>query len=400
MIGVDVEVAIDLLKEQVQLIDKTEECLLLDSLNRISGETVYAPMNNPPFDRSPLDGIALRAEDVRGATKEKGIVLTLVGEVCAGDYYEGVIESGQAVIIMTGAPIPKGANCVIRQEDILFKETTCIVYQGVRAFQNYCYEGEDIKKGSLLIEKGTCITPIHIGVLASMGIAKIRVREKLVVGVLSTGDELVEAGQELLPGQIYNANLYILVARLRELGVQPMILPKIIDDAHQVAACIAEHLPKVEILLTTGGVSVGKKDIMHKVIEILGAQRLFWKINMKPGTPMLTAKIDDKLLIALSGNPFAALVTFELIARPVMSKLAGEKRMTYQYRVATLQNQFLKSSVRRRFIRGYYQEGKVTLSQQHESGVLSTMTGCNCLVDIPAGTIGLQKDDSIQIILL
>ncbi|WP_242973044.1 molybdopterin molybdotransferase MoeA [Anaeromicrobium sediminis] len=393
-----------IISEYIKTLDE-EVINLIDSHERVLAEDIYAPINQPPFHRSPLDGYALQGEDSKGATIESPVTLKVIDEIFAGEYTQKVVKKGEAVRIMTGAPIPEGADCVIRQEDTDEGESLANIYKELKAFDNYCYEGEDIKKGTLIIKKGSFLNHIKIGVLASLGIDKVKVYKRPKVGLLTTGDELIEVGQSLSTGKIYNSNLYTLSMRLKELYTEPIILNIGKDCQEEIEREIKNSLDKVDLLITTGGASVGKKDLIKIVLEKMGANILFWKIDIKPGTHVLCSELDKKLIISLSGNPAAASITFEVLVRDYISKLTNINNISLNRKTAYFNDEFNKESIRRRFLRGICTETKektlVDLSNgTQSSGVLSSSLNCNCLIDIPAGTKGLKKGEKVEIILL
>lgn len=401
MENIELENAIEIILNKVFEIKECEEINLIEATGKIIEEDIYAAINNPPFDRSPLDGYALIDEDTKGATRENPIKLKVIDSVFAGGYSQKVLEKGQAVRIMTGAKIPKGANCVIRQENTNYDENVVEIYEELSEYDNYCFAGEDIKKGNLLIKKGELLTYIHIGIMASMGISKIKVKKKPKIALLVTGDEVGIPGYPLKEGKIYDSNLHLIYSRLNELGMKPIVSEIIGDEGVKVANKISEIIEEVDFVVTTGGVSVGQKDILHEALPLLKAERLFWKVNLKPGTPAMFSVYKDKPILSLSGNPFAALTTFELLARPILAKLSGNKTLQATRITATMVEEFNKESRRRRFIRGCYNEGGVKLPEgEHSSGILSSMIGCNCLIDISKGTSRLIKGDKVNVILL
>ena len=399
--GLELEAAIALLLENAPCSERTESVFLLEALQRISAEQIVAPRNNPPFDRSPLDGYTFRAADTLAASQDTPAKFAIVGEVCAGECFREKVQPGQAVRIMTGGKIPGGCDCVIRQEDVQAEGGILFVPRRLRPHENYVLCGEDIKSGSVLLQPGDVITAAHIGVLASMGYEKIRVYARARVAICSTGDELVDVGQPLPDGKIYNSNLYTLTARLKELGVTPVMLGIAGDDAKQAAALIRGEMEQADLFLTTGGVSVGKKDILHEVIKELPAQRLFWRVNVKPGTPVLAYTFKGRLGIALSGNPFAALATFELLVRPVLAKISRRPQVNYERCTAVLQDDFLKASPGRRFVRAKYAAGQVHLPPaNHSSGSMFSAAACNALLDIPAGSAALARGAAVDVVKL
>ena len=377
-----------------------EEVSLLDALGCELAEDLLSPMDQPPFPRSPLDGYAVRAEDLKGASKECPVILTVIDEVMAGGCTDVVLKEKTAVRIMTGAPVPKGADCVVRQEDTDYGEDKVSIYVEHHAFENYCFQGEDFRKGDCLVEKGTVLDSIAIGVAASMGRNRVRVYRKPRVAVFATGDELVEPGQPLLPGKIYNSNLYVLVSRLMELGIRPVLMQAVEDKEAVMGDRIKNAASQADLIITTGGVSVGKKDIMHGALEGIGARRLFWGIRMKPGMPTLCSVYENTLVISLSGNPFGAVVNMEVLVRPVLARLSHQDALIPKVEEGIMEDTFPKESRVRRMVRGVIADGRVTLPKGlHSSGVLGSMMGCNCLIDVPAGTKKLEPGDRVSVIL-
>ncbi|OOM09160.1 gephyrin-like molybdotransferase Glp [Clostridium saccharobutylicum] len=401
MLNVELEEAIELMTQSIEEIIDFDEIELIDAYGRISEEDIYAPMNNPPFDRSPLDGYALIADDTKGASKETIKTLTVVDVIYAGGDSKRTIKKGEAIRIMTGAKMPKGANCVIRQEQTNYGEDKVEIYRELSEYDNYCFAGEDIKEGDLLIKKGELLTYVHIGILSSMGITKIKVKSKPRIALLVTGDEVGIPGEPLKEGKIYDSNLHLLYSRLNEFGLKPIIYEIIGDSGERVSKRICEIADNVDFIITTGGVSVGQKDILHDALPLMGAKRLFWKVNLKPGTPAMYSLYKNKPILSLSGNPFAALTTFELLARPILGKITQNKNLYTKKVIGVMEDEFNKSSVRRRFIRAYFNDGKVSfVENKHSSGMLASMVGCNCLIDVREGTPKLNKGDKVEVVLL
>lgn len=395
------ESALALLLEHAAPVRETEEIPLGDALGRIAAEDVASPIAVPPFDRSPLDGYCLHSEDIAGASREHPAVLTVIGEACAGCGEVFAVERGQALRVMTGAPVPAGCDCVIRQEDTDEGMEQVRMYASVPHNRNICWTGEDVPLGAVMMHRGDTITCAHIGVLSSLGVARVRVYRRVRVALLSTGDELLQPGESLSFGKIYDANRAAITAHLQELGVRAHVLGSAKDEPQAVAQALAEAAKDADVLVTTGGVSVGKKDIMHKVLPLMGAERLFWQVAMKPGSPLLCGVYEGKLLICVSGNPFAALACFEVFAAPVLRKMAGKAVYENRRLRTTLRGEFGKKSPGRRLIRAYFDGVQARLvGNNHSSGSLSTVIGCNCLVDIPAGSDALCDGDEVEIILL
>lgn len=396
----ELEHAVEVLLSYVKT-PSVERVPLMEAAGRTAAEDVYAAISNPPFDRSPLDGYTFAAAGVAGATAERPVRLRVVGEECAGDFYVGTVGAGETVRIMTGGAIPAGCDCVIRQEDVTEDGDAILVPFPLRAHENYCDAGEDVRAGTHIIRQGQALRAADLAVLASQGHTEAAVYRRPRVAVASTGDELLPPGEPLRPGKIYNSNLFLIAARLKELGLEPVVLGILPDDVEEAAREIVAHAEGIDLFLTTGGVSVGKKDIMHGVVPAMGAERIFWRVNMKPGAPAIAYTRRDMLGIALSGNPFAAYATFELLARPVLARMQGRTEVQLRRTRAKLADAFPKECLGRRFLRARMgDDGLVYLPDQHESGTLYSAAGCDAFVDVPEGTPPLAVGTTVNVVLL
>ena len=386
---------------KIKMKEETETVWVTEALGRVCAENIYAVMDQPPFPRSPLDGYAVRSLDTAGASRENPVRLNVIEHICAGMYPKLKIGPGEAARIMTGAPIPEGADGVIMQERTDEGSDSVEIYQSVKSYGNYCKKGEDTCRGALLMEKGRSIHSSHIGILSSQGIETIPVYSVPVVAIMATGDELVPVGTPLEPGKIYDSNGPLLAARIRELGMKPFLLQRGGDDTEKLAEEIRKQLTECDALITSGGVSVGVRDCMPYVAEALGADVLFHGINVKPGSPMLAMIVEGKPVFCLSGNPFAAAATFEVLVRPVLERMRGRAQWKPEILLGILKSPFPKASPCRRLVRGKREDGKVWLPEgRHSSGMLSSMAGCNCLVDIPAGSGGLKAGEQVKVMLM
>ena len=370
-------------------------------LGRTLARGITAPMDQPPFDRSPLDGYALRAADTAGASPERPVPLTVVDTVYAGDEANVPVGPGQAVKIMTGAMLPRGCDCVLRQEDTDRGSPTVRLFRAVEPYQNYIRQGEDYRAGTVLLPAGTRLDAAAIGLLAGAGIDRAEVRRRPRVTVLSTGDEVVcPHVRPLPPGKIYGANAQLLTARLEELGIPAPGWEQVGAGPQAAAEAMERLLGGCDLLITTGGVSVGERDVLHQALPLLGAEEVFWRVACKPGSPARFSRYGGKPILSLSGNPFAAAATFELLARPLLAALAGEPHLLPRRRDAELSTSFPKPSPVRRFLRGRYEEGTVSLPEAHGSGALRSLVGCSCLVDVPAGSGPLEAGQTVSVLLL
>jgi molybdopterin molybdotransferase len=393
------ELARELLLAETVAVGGSIAAPLLAALGGVTAGEIYAPRDNPPFDRSALDGFAFRSDETAAASAEVPVRFSVSGVIYAGDRGESGFGPGEAVKIMTGAPVPPGADCVLGKEQVCVEGggEYVAVAGPVGKYDNVIFRGEDIKKGALLFPAGTVLKSAHLGVLASMGLGTVEIRRPLRIGLFCTGDELVPPGSPLLPGKIYNSNETLIASRFKELGFSAEVLPQTGDDADLAAQVIADRIDGFDLLVTTGAVSVGDKDIFHEVFTKLGVRRIFSRLRTRPGQAVLCGKYRNKLLLCLSGNPFAAILAFELLVRPVLAKMAGGGGI--QYRKAVLDTPFTKKAGIRRFVRAKLADGHVTLPGGNTSGRLFTFADCNCFADVPSDTESLKPGDEVDILL-
>ena len=395
-----VEEAVARILNALDVPEKTEEIPLLQALGRVAAGDVCARVAQPPFDRSALDGYALRAADIAAAGPETPVTLPVSRYLCAGSDPGGPLAPGTAARIMTGAPVPAGADCVLRQEDTESNGQTVTFHAPVEARANVCFAGEDIAPGKCLVSAGTRLDEVTLGLLAGQGVQTVTVYAKPRAALMPTGDELCSPETPLRPGKIYDSNGPMLAARMLRLGAEPTLLAAGPDDPAALAGKLARLLAEYPLVITTGGVSVGDRDYLPQAAEEAGAKLLFYGIDAKPGTPALAAGKDGHVLLCLSGNPFASFATFELLARPALAKLQGADPAPVRVRAA-LANGFGKPSPLRRFVRATLMGGVVTLPKGgHFSGGIGALAGCNCLVDVPAGSRALNAGDEVEVILL
>ena len=401
MDNLTVEQALEALLAHSKIIEETEVVPVLQARGKVLAEDMVAELDNPPFDKSPIDGYACKAEDFIGVSKEHPAELKVLEEIDAGQYSNITVEKGQAVRIMTGAAVPAGCDCCVRQEDTDYGEDTVKIFYPTRQWQNYCYQGEDFKRGTVLLKKGTRIGFVEAGILASMGKTEANVYRRARVAILTTGDEVMAPGQKLLPGKIYDCNQSLLAARMEDFGVELVKLDSIEDRPQAMTKAIQDIAPSVDLIITTGAVSVGKKDIMHEALELAGAQRIFWHIQMKPGMPTLFSVYQDTPVISLSGNPFGVAVSVDLLIRPMLQKMMQDEALKTRRKKCVLKNEFVKEVRGRRYIRAVTDGESVTIpTGLHSNGVLATMAGCNCLIEMQGGKPGTKVGELAEIILL
>ncbi|GMO31367.1 MAG: molybdopterin molybdotransferase MoeA [Termitinemataceae bacterium] len=397
---IDIEQAADIIQPNIEPLTKTALFKIKEALNKVSAKDIFAEIDIPPFDRSPLDGFALRSNDTIDASVENQIRLNVTGKIFSGDVFSGDVAKGCAVRIMTGAAIPKTCDCVIRQEDVEYNENdhTVIIKQKMAHNENYIFKGEDIKCGTKIFAQGTVLKSAHLAVLASLGIKNIECYRPPRIGILSTGSELLKAGDKLSGGKIYGSNDTLLFLRLKELGFDSTIMDTSADDPDLVAGQLKSIIENIDIFISTGAVSVGEKDIFHDVFKILNVKKLFWGLNMRPGGATLCGIYRNVPLFCLSGNPFAAFIGFELIVRPALAKIACRNDLFHTKTTAIL-TKAISSSPVRRFIRAFLENGNVTPAAENMAGQLYSLCASNCVLDI-APSIDLKCGSPVPVIML
>jgi molybdopterin molybdotransferase len=393
-----------------------EDKPILDCLGQVLAEDVFSPFDIPPLANAAMDGYAVQALDTYGASPEKPRRLSVIGSLGAGRVYDGVVGSGQAVRIMTGAPLPRGADSVVRFEDTSEGKGTpasneVSVFQANSRERNVRLAGEDVQKGALIFARGRFLTPAEIGVLASLGRLEVKVVRRPVVAILATGDELAELGEPLTPGQIYNSNSYSVAALVRWSGAVPQLLGIARDTRASLIARLRDGL-EADLLITTGGVSAGDFDIVKDILVQEG-DITFWTVRMKPGKPLAFGRIRGKDRkgnpraiphLGLPGNPVSSMVTFEMFVRPAIWKMLGRGELRRHIITATLQDDVENDDGRRVLARAVITEkgGQhyARLTGPQGSGILTSMSEANGLVIITEDSPGARKGDVVPVLRL
>lgn len=402
LVGITLEEAVSLICEEARYCEQTMEIDVEKAGGYCLAENIYAGIDNPPFPRTPVDGYAVNAADLVGASQENPAVLKVVDCVYAGeDGQSRTVHAGEAIRIMTGAPFPQGSNTAVRQEDTDYGEEVVKIYKEQKPYDNYCLQGEDYKKDSLMLKKGDRITFVEQGILAGLGRTTVKVAKKPVVRMLTTGDEVCAPGVPLLPGKIYDSNTMMVSSRLRELGITLSSMQHVADSEEVMAEELKKACEDADIIITTGGVSVGKKDILHGALEKLGARKVFWRVRIQPGTPSIFSVYNKTLIVSLSGNPFGAMANLELLVRPLLHKMTGDDFYAMEIKEGVMKQEFPKKSKGRRFVRAIYKNGEVTLPHGiFSSGAIGTLRGSNCLLDIAPGSPALQIGEKVTVWML
>lgn len=368
-----------------------------NALGCILAKSVSSGIDQPPFPRSPYDGYALRAADSAGASESAPVTLTVVGKSFAGAPADMSVGPGECVRIMTGGVIPEGADCVIMQEHTDEGVPAVKIFEPLSPYANYCKQGEDFRTGETLVSAGMRVTAAVCAVAASAGVTELSVHPRPWVALVSTGDELQKPGTMLTPGHIYDSNAAYLSARLTELGIPFIALDPIGDDPDKIADALQRAATLSEFAISTGGVSVGQKDYLPAAFHALGEQTVFHGVAMKPGMPAAFALLHEKPLLALSGNPFASAVTFELLGRLVLAKLASDSSLAPLKTQGVLAQDYEKRHPCRRFLRAVFENGALRFPPEQQNGQMRSMIGCNCLCELPAGDAPVAAGTAVNV---
>ena len=374
------------------------------SLGRVLAEDVYAAEDVPPFDKSPFDGYALRASDTVGASREHPVTLRILEEVPAGSMWKKFVEPGTATKILTGAPVPEGADTTVKYEDTEFTADTVTIFSECRSMDNVVVRGEDVHRGQLLAEMGTEIDGALMGTLAAQHIPEPMVYCTPRVGIVTTGSELADPEEELSGGKIVNTNKFTFLSAAEQAGCDSVVYGAPGDNPEDIANVLRLALEECDLVITTGGVSVGDYDFTPDAMERAGAEILIRTLDLKPGGASCYALRDGKLLCGLSGNPASALTNFYAVVLPVLRKLRGLRNPLLTELPVVLSEDFPKKSPKTRLIRGTLDlsdgVARMHVSKAQGNGVLSSLIGCNLLAEIPKGSPRLPAGTTLRAWLL
>ncbi len=384
--------------EQLEAVSAWECVSVRNALNRVLAQDVIAPFNVPAHDNSAMDGFVVRGDDLDASAETR---LRVVGTALAGSAFSGLVGEGQAVRIMTGAVMPAGGDTVVVQEVVKQAGEEVIIPPGQRLGQNVRRAGEDLSAGNPALTAGKRLGPSDLGLIASLGIAEVRVRRRLRVAFFSTGDELASIGRSLGPGEVYDSNRYTLYGALSRLGVDVIDMGVVPDEPQALEAAFTQAAEDADAVLTTGGVSVGEADYVKDLVARLGEVN-FWKVDIKPGRPMAFGRIRDAWFFGLPGNPVAVMVSFYQIALDPLLKLMGVNPLPIRPLLRARSVEGLrKSPGRREFPRGVlYQEGGewcVRPAGKQGSGILSSMTNANCFIVLPEEGGKVAEGDWVEV---
>lgn len=371
---------------------KEKEVALGNARNYVLAETLLSAINMPPFRQSNMDGFALCLHDT--------LDYEIIGEVKAGDFYTQTLQSGQAVKIFTGAAVPDSTQAVIQIEKVTVNGNQLQLQEAVMPDTNVRPLGSQILKKDVVLEKGTFLNAAAIGFLAGLGFTKVKVFQKSTISIVITGNELVQPGQPLSPGKVYESNAIMLQTALYKANYNEVTLYESHDDFENTKSTLKKAIDENEVVLVSGGISVGDYDFVGKALESLEVETLFYKVNQKPGKPLFAGKLKDKIIFALPGNPAASLTCFYIHVLPTLQRLSGMKvsyeskntmTLTHDYEVNNSRDQFLKASM---------EENEVTILPHQDSSMLDSYALANALVFLPNGNYQKTKGDKIAVYII
>jgi molybdopterin molybdotransferase len=375
----------------------------LEALSRILGEDIISGRDIPPGDNSAMDGYALRAADTLFASRKNHVTLRVIEDIPAGRMPKKKVKAGEASRIMTGALIPAGADAVLRVEDTESAGKKVRIFASVKAGMDIRLAGEDVKKGEHVLSRGDVIRPAEIGMLASLSRSFIYTFQKPVAAILATGDELVDVDELVPPGKIVTSNSYALAAQVMECGGIPLQLGIAKDNREDLAAKFQAAL-RADMIISSGGVSVGDYDLVKDVMKELGSTMQFWKVAMRPGRPLAYGTIGGKPLFGLPGNPVSSMVSFEQFVRPALLKMMGHRNLFRKSVQAILMENISKRSGFLAFLRAQavFEKGqyRVTTTGEQGSGILKSMVRANSLIVLPEKLTRAKKGDMVTVQLL
>lgn len=377
---------------------------LLAAPGRVLAEDVTARCNVPPHHNSAMDGYAVRSADVQDAAPDHPIELAVIDDLPAGYVSQQTLQTGQAIRVMTGAPVPDGADSIVRVEDTQpAGEQAVRILAAVPPQYDMRLAGEDVRQGQTVLRRGSVLRPADVGVLASVGRSGVTVYQRVRVAILSTGDELTPLDEPLRPGKIYNSNSYSLAAQVRQTGAVPILLGIARDTRDELEAAFAAGA-RADVIISSGGVSVGDYDLVKDILNQRGSRMHFWKVCMKPGKPQAFGTIQGTPTFGLPGNPVSSMVSYEIFVRPALLNMMGHSRIYRRVVTATMQDDLRKHDERKHFVRVVAREepgGYVASSTGAQgSGILMSMSKANGLAVVDEDRMQVKAGETVPVMLL
>jgi len=389
---IHVEDALRLVKTHVTPNHNTELKSIKNSVGHVLSEDIISPINMPPFRQSAMDGYAIHIHN--------DLTYRLIGEVKAGDDHHPTLEQGEAVRIFTGAPVPDTANSVVIQEKVIKENKKIILEDSSRLDDNIRPMGEQVMNGDTALKKGTKLTPPAIGYLISLGITNVRVYSKPKIAIVVTGNELIEAGHPLPYGKIYESNSSMLQSTLNHLGFENVTTHKVNDDYVNTLSILDDLIEQKDMVLISGGISVGDYDFVGKALNELNVHKVFYKVNQKPGKPLFFGKRNNSCVFALPGNPASALTCFYIYVQPSLDLISGMEETKLVRTLAKSNSDFTKKGVRAQFLKASVNNGHVDILEGQSSAMLQTFALANALVFVPGEKCEISKGEMLEVIPL
>lgn len=359
------------------------------SLGFILAEAIYSPMDMPPFRQSAMDGYAFSYSELKQ--------FDVLGVSQAGDFTNSILQKNQAIRVFTGAYVPDNLDTVVMQEHTTSIEKSIEINKMPMRFDNVRNKGEQIKENELVLEKNTLLTPAAIGFLACLGITAIKVYIKPKVAIVVTGNELVKAGKKLPLGKIYESNAIMLESALREIGIKKTATFRVKDNLKETKKVLKSCLSAFDVVLVSGGISVGDYDFVKEALLSNGVEKLFYKINQKPGKPLFFGKKDKKLVFALPGNPASTLTTFYVYVLPAIKKRMGFEAIHLPKIKRKINSDFTNVSGKSLFLKALYDDEKVTVLDSQSSAMLNSFAIANGLIYIPYNVVTIEKNNEVAV---
>lgn len=384
----------------------TEHVRLSQAYDRVLAKDTVAHTDVPPFNRATVDGYAVKAKDTFGADETKPIALKICGSINVGEVPHIAVEDGSAAEIATGAPIPEGTDAVIMFEYTIRKDAKVALYRPVSKGENVMKAGSDIKKGDMILKKGQTLSSWEIGVLAALGIAKVEVYKRPKVAIISTGPEIVELGKPLPSGKIYDINAHTLNAAVLECGGQPLNFGIVPDEADKLKTAIRKALSSADVVITSGGVSAGPRDLIPEILSQLGEPGIIIDgMAVKPGKPTTIAIVDRKPVFALPGHPTSSLLMFHILVRPIIVKMAGKTEEPLPFVEVIVGARIFSEKGRRTFIMvnlSRDKTGKTLVSPVATglSGAITTLTKADGFIELPESQQFINAGENVKVYLL
>jgi molybdopterin molybdotransferase len=388
---ISVDEAFSILNQATYSLKKVE-ISLSDAQSFVLAETLISPISMPPFRQANMDGFALSLHDE--------LTYDIVGEIKAGDFFDGQLQPGQAMKIFTGAAVPDSAQAVIQIEKVTVNNHQLQLQEIVKPETNVRFLGSQIEKGTVALEEGSFLNPAAIGFLAGLGCTSVKVYAKPKLGIVITGNELVPAGQPLPKGKVYDSNSIMLQVALQSANYHQLKTYQVEDTFEATKSVLQQAIEENDVLLVSGGISVGDYDFVGKVLQSLAVETLFYKVNQKPGKPLYCGRLKDKLIFALPGNPAASLTCLYVYVLPTLNRISGKstsyrptisKRLAHEYQVSNSRSQFLKAMIA---------HDEVTILPHQDSSMLDSFALANALVFVEEGRYLLEKGVKVAVYLL